>query len=150
MIDPTFLAGLRHRYRAELVLVLVQLEQLCPGWWMTIDQLAQQLGTDRSTLTRNLRKLDRYKLIRRTSFSNSGGTWIWWVQRNADDAPRAEDEPAWVVRSVQTRHLYRIPISQKWQWAERHKVERNTMRSFLAGGQTTMQGHWQLVATPHD
>ena len=150
MIHPPYLAALRHRYRAELVLVLVQLDQVCPGWWGSIEELAEQLGTDRATLNRSLRKLERLEMVRRASNSNSGGTWLWWVKRSENDQPRPEDEPAWTVRHLSNRTLERIPMSQRWQWAAHRGVPRNTMRSFLTGGQTTLRGRWQLVATPYD
>lgn len=150
MINPTYLAALRHRYRSELLLVMVQLEQVCPGWWSSLEELAEQLGTDRATLNRSISKLERLNMVRRASNSNSGGTWLWWVKRSEDDQPRPEDEPAWVVRHIGCKTLERIPMSQRWQWAERRGVPRNTMRSFLVGGQTVLRGRWKLVATPHD
>ena len=60
-----------------MVLLLVQLEQVCPGWWVDLSQLAEQLGTDRATLNRSLVQLERLDLIRRYSLANGGGTWIW-------------------------------------------------------------------------
>lgn len=150
MIEPQFLASLRRRHRAELVLVMVQLEQLAPGWWLTLHDLAEQLGTDRATLNRSIRKLENLGLLRRASISNSGGTWIWWVQRHEADAPRPEDEPAWVVRDLSRHRSARIPLSGRWEWARRQGIPRGTMRSFLAGGQRVLRDRWELVATPMD
>lgn len=150
MIEPSFLASLRHRYRSEMVLVLVQLEQLCPGWWLDIAQLAEQLGTDRSTLNRSLLKLDRMGLIRRASMSNGGGTYLWWVQRHEGDVPQPEDEPAWVIRDLSCRKRERITFAQRWAWADRHGIPRNTLRSFLSGQQRVLRERWDLVATPMD
>lgn len=150
MIESQFLASLRRRHRAELVLVLVQLEQVCPGWWLSLQQLAEQLGTDRATLNRSVRKLEDLGLLRRASVSNTGGTWIWWVQRSEHDAPGPEDEPAWVVRNVKSRMLHRVTIADRWDWAKRHGIPRGTMRGFLAGDQELMRKRWQLVSTPID
>jgi hypothetical protein len=150
VIAPDFLAALRRQYRAELVLVLVQLEQQTPSWWLTLQELAEQLGTDRATLNRSIRKLEDLGLLRRSSLSNNGGTWIWWVQTTADAAPGPQDEPAWVVRDIRSRMHYRIAISERWDWAKRRKIPRQTMRSFLAGGQQVLREQWQLVSTPLD
>lgn len=149
MIVPEFLAALRRRYRAELVLVLVQLEQVCPGSWLTLQELAEELGTDRATLNRSLRKLENLDLIRRASVSNYGGTWVWWVKRHEWDAPRAEDEPAWVIR-YRGGGLYRVPLSDRNGWAKRRGIPAQTFRSFLAGNQRVMRGRWELVSTPLD
>ena len=150
MIAPDFLAALRRQYRAELLLVLVQLEQLAPGWWLTIAELADQLGTDRATLNRSIRKLEDAGLLRRSSISNTGGTWIWWVQRDANDAPRLDDEPAWVVRDVKRRETQRITINKRWSWAQRQGIPRGTMQSFLGGYQRLLRGRWEVIASPTD
>ena len=150
MIAPEYLAALRRQYRSELVLALVQLEQVTPGWWLTIEELADQLGTDRSTLNRSIRKLEQLGLLRRASYSNCGGTWIWWVQRNATDQPAPDAEPAWVARDVKRRLLERIPISSRWQWAAKHQIPRGTMSSWLYGYQRLLRDRWEIVSTPHD
>lgn len=89
MIEPAFLAQLRRQLRAEQAMTLVQIEQLVPNWWPTITDLAEQLGTDRATLNRCLSNLQRQGLLSRVSRGNSGGTWIWWVKRSADELPSA-------------------------------------------------------------
>jgi hypothetical protein len=150
VIDSAFLASLRRRHRAELVLVLVQLEQLAPGWWLTLQELAEQLGTDRATLNRSIRKLEDLGLLQRASISNSGGTWIWWVKKAEGDEPRPEDEPAWVLRDLSRQVHQRVPISKRWAWAQRHGIPRQTMRSFLAGNYRVLRERWELVATPMD
>ena len=151
MIAPEFLAALRRRHRAELVLVLVQLEQLAPGWWLTLQDLADQLGTDRATLNRSVRRLEDLGLLRRASISNTGGTWIWWVQRSATDQPRPEDEPAWLLAdSARKGRRERVTISRRWQWAAEHGIPRPTMQSFLGGHQQTLRGRWRIVGTPMD
>lgn len=150
MIQAEFLAELRGRHRAELVLVMVQLEQLFPGYWSDLSDLAEQLGTDRATLNRSIRKLEDLGLLRRASISNGGGTWVWWVARHRDDRPDEADEPAWVVRDVGTHRTQRIGLTQRWEWARRHDVPRQTLRSFLAGNQLVMRERWRLVSTPLD
>ena len=150
MIEPEFLASLRRRHRAELVLVMVQLEQLAPGWWLTLQELAEQLGTDRATLNRSIRKLEDLGLLQRASLSNCGGTWIWWVQRHDADAPRPDAEPAWVLRDACGKRRERVTIGRRWAWADRHGIPRQTMRSFLAGHQRVLRERWELVATPMD
>lgn len=130
--------------------MLVQLEQVAPGWWLTLHELADQLGTDRATLNRSIRKLEDLGLLRRASISNGGGTWIWWVQRDEADAPRPEDEPAWVVRDLERQRTVRITLGERWIWAQREGIPRGTMRNFLAGGQQVLRERWRLLATPLD
>ena len=150
MIEPEFLASLRRRHRVELVLVLVQIEQVVPGWWLTLQELAEQLGTDRASLNRTIRKLEDLGLLRRASISNCGGTWIWWAARHEGDAPRPEAEPAWVLRDARAKRQERVTIGQRWAWAQEHGIPRQTMRSFLAGHQRVLRERWELVATPMD
>ncbi len=51
MIDPPYLAQLRRNLRAEQAMTLVQIEQLVPGWWPTLTDLAEQLGPLFNTTT---------------------------------------------------------------------------------------------------
>lgn len=95
-------------------------------------------------------QLERLDLIRRFSLSNGGGTWVWWVKRSADDAPRPQDEPSWLIRDHEGQQSRRIPVSQRFQWADAHGIPRQTMRSFLAGNQRLLRGRWELRATPLD
>jgi DNA-binding HxlR family transcriptional regulator len=150
MIAPDYLAALRRQHRSELVLALVQLEQVVPGWWLTIEELAKQLGTDRSTLSRSIRKLERLGLIKRASYSNCGGTWIWWAARSATDQPAPDAEPAWIARDTKRRMLERIPISSRWQWAAKRGIPRGTMSSWLYGYQRLLRDRWEILGTPHD
>ena len=150
MIDPAYLATIRRQYRCELVLTLIQLEQLCPGWWLSMTELAEDLGTDRASLNRSISKLEALGLLKRASHGNGGGTWIWWVKTSPEDEPRPDAEPAWVVRDIRDRNRYRIPISDPYSWGKRRNIPRQTMRSFLAGGQLLMRGRWELVQTPMD
>jgi DNA-binding HxlR family transcriptional regulator len=148
MIDPDYLAALRRQHRPEMVLLLVQLEQVAPGWWQDLETLAEQLGRDRSTLNRSLRKLERIGLIRRASYSNCGGTWIWWVQRSATDQPAPDAEPAWVAHDVKRRLTERIPISSRWQWAAKRDIPRGTMSSWLYGRMRLLRNRWEIVESP--
>lgn len=145
-----FLAALRRRHRAEMVLVMVQLEQVCPGWWESLEDLAEQLGTDRATLNRSLRQLEDRGLIRRCSISNRSGTWIWWVKRREGDEPHADDEPAWVLRSTTSTHKTRVPISRRREWAERRGIPLPTLIGFLNGRQKVLRGQWTVAASPVD
>lgn len=150
MIDSAFLAQLRHQQRSELILLMVQLEQVVPGWWLTLSDLAEQLGTDHATLNRSLSKLQRLNLIRYTSVSNCGGTWLWWVKRTAADVPAPEAEPAWIIKDINRRSTTRIPISTRAEWAARHGIPYPTLRGFLAGHQMTLRNRWRVVSSPID
>ena len=152
MIEPEYLAALRRRHRVELVLTMVQLAQRTPGWWLSLSELADELGTDRASLNKTLIKLEKLDLLRRWSISNTGGTLIWWVKQSEHDAPSPKDEPAWVLRNIRLAHsqLYRVTVADRWDWAKRRKIPRGTMRSFLAGHQRVMRGRWELVSTPMD
>lgn len=150
MIDPPFLAALRRQHRAELILLMVQLEQVVPNWWESITDLANQLGTDRSTLNHSLRELERRNLIRRASISNCGGTWVWWVKRHAADESSPSAEPAWKVKDLSNRTISRIPITGRANWAAKHGIAYSTLRSFLAGHQLTLYGRWIVQSSPLD
>ena len=98
----------------------------------------------------SLRHLEARTLIRRTSYGNKGGTWIWWVSRHADDAPRPQDEPAWIARDVKLRTTQRITVSSRWEWAKRHGIPKGTMTSWLYGHMTLLRGRWELIGSPLD
>ena len=150
MIDAEYLAQIRRQLRAELVITLVQLEQLCPGWWADLSELADQLGTDRASLNRSLTKLERLGLLRRERISNTGGNWVWWVKRHEGHEPQPQDEPAWSLRDVRVGKTIRVTIRDRWRWAQRHGIARPTMQSFLGGYQQTLQGRWKVTGSPWD
>ena len=150
VIAPEFLAQLRQQHRAEMVLVLVQLEQVCPGWWESLTDLAEQLGTDRATLNRSLRQLEDLGLIRRCSISNRSGTWIWWVKRYQRDYPRPGTEPAWRLQCQQTGTVTTIQVQQRREWATEHNVPLSTLIGFLHGRQHVLLRRWQVISTPWD
>ena len=141
---------MRSRHRTELVLVLVQLEQLCPGWWPDLTDLAQRIGTDRASLNRTLTHLERHGLIGRASISNCGGTYLWWVKRSATDEQPPDAEPVWVLRDLRRNSTCRIPLTQRWEWGERHGVPVSTLGGFLAGHQTRLRNRWEVLSTPLD
>ena len=71
-------------------------------------------------------------------------------KRDEDDRPRLEAEPSWLIRDHEQQQSRRIPVSQRFEWAKRHGIPRQTMRSFLAGNQRLLRGRWELRATPLD
>jgi hypothetical protein len=150
VIEAEFLASLRRRHRVELVLTLVQLEQLCPGWWADLSEMAEQLGTDRGSLNKSLTKLEQLGLLMRSRIGNTGGNWVWWVNRSAEDRPRAADEPGWQLRDEVSDYSARVPISTRWEWAAKRGINKNTFSAFLNGGQKVLHGRWRIASTPWD
>jgi hypothetical protein len=150
VIDPTYLAQIRRRFRPELVIAMVQLEQVSPGWWATQIELAEQLGTEQKTLTGALSRLRAEGMICTTVMGKNGGTWIWWVKRSEADRPRPSDEPAWRVRDMTADGPIRIPVSKRWEWAEKREIPKATMQSFLHGYQLTLRKRWRIISTPWD
>lgn len=148
MIEPAFLAQLRRQLRAEQAMTLVQIEQLVPHWWLTITDLADQLGTERATLNRCLANLERRGLLRRISRGNSGGTWIWWVKRSADELPDDSGAPRWVLQDLNTRTRREIIVGQERAFAEAQGLSLNTVRNFLGGFRPVLAKRWQLVSSP--
>lgn len=149
-IDPAFLASLRRTLRAELLILLVQLDQVIPNWWPSLNDLADQLGTERSTLNKALLALDRKNLIARASISNHAGTWIWWVKTHPTDTPDPRHEPRWTLRDASRNRTEYIPVTGRQKWAERHGVPYATLRGFLAGRQFKLLNRWTLQSTPLD
>jgi hypothetical protein len=150
VIEPAYLATLRRRYRPELVIAMVQLEQVAPGWWPTQIELAEQLGTEPGTLKGALARLRADDLLRTTVMGRNGGTWVWWVKRSETDQPRPEDEPAWRFRDMGTNAVTRIPVSRRWEWAAAREIPKATMQSFIHGYQLTLRNRWRVMSTPWD
>ena len=148
MIQPAYLAQLRRELRAELVITLVQIEQLVPGWWCSLTDLAEQLGTDRDSLNRNILKLAALGLLRRVSRGNSGGTWIWWVKRSADDKPNDLEAPRWRLRDQVGGRAQEIIVGQERAFASAKGIPFNTVRNFLAGHRPLLAKRWKLVSSP--
>jgi hypothetical protein len=150
MIEPAYLAQLRRTMRAEHTITLVQIEQLVPNWWPTIDDLAEQLEMLPDTLHRTISKLERRGLLRRVSRSGGGGTWIWWVKRSAHDLPDDTYAPRWVLREVVGGRRRDIIVGQERAFAAAYGLPCNTVRSFLGGYRKVLAKRWQLVSSPLD
>ena len=148
MIDPAYLAHLRRQLRAEQAMTLVQIEQLVPGWWPTLTDLAEQLGTERATLNRCLSRLERQGLLRRVTRGNGGGTWIWWVKRSADDQPSDREAPRWVLRDVAGGRALVVILGQERAFAAAKGIPFNTVRNFLNGHRPMLAKRWRLVRSP--
>ncbi len=148
MIQPAYLAQLRRELRAELVITLVQIEQLVPGWWCSLSDLAEQLGTDRDSLNRNILKLAALGLLRRVTQGNGGGTWIWWVKRSADDQPNDLEAPRWRLRDQVGGRAQEIIVGQERAFASAKGIPFNTVRNFLAGHRPLLAKRWKLVSSP--
>lgn len=149
MIGPQFLSQLRQKHRAEMVLVLVQLEQIAPCWHQSISDLALEIGTDRATLNRSLSCLRKLGLLQYYSASN-GGCWIWWVKRCEDDAPDPNGEPCWQLRSSNNHATAKIPISKRREWAAARGIPLATLNSFLLGRHAVLRNHWRITKSPFD
>lgn len=150
MIHPEYLASLRKQHRAELVLVLVQMEQVTPGWWETLGELADELGTDRQTLNRALTKLEKLGLILRLSTGTNLGTWCWWVKRHRSDQPKTSLEPSWTLRDIQNETTERLLVRNRWQWAKERGIPRPTFQGFLEGRQRVLRQRWEIIGSPFD
>jgi hypothetical protein len=148
VIQSAFLAQLRRELRAELVILLVQIEQLVPNWWPTLTDLAEQLGTDRATLNRGLAQLERRGLLRRVTRSNCGGTWIWWVKRSADAQPDDTSAPRWILGEVTCGRRREIIVGQERAFAASYGLSHHTVRGFLAGHQPVLAKRWRLISSP--
>ncbi len=148
MIDPSYLAHLRRQLRAEQTMTLVQIEQLVPGWWPTLTDLAEQLGSERATLNRCLSRLERQGLLRRVTRGNGGGTWIWWVKRHADDQPDDAGAPRWALRDTVCCRRVEIIVGKERAFAAAKGIPFNTVRNFLAGHRPLLSKRWRLVSSP--
>jgi len=148
VITPAYLADLRRQLRAEQTMTLVQIEQLCPGWWPTLTDLAEQLGTERATLNRCMAKLERAGLLRRVTRGNFGGTWIWWVKRSAADQPNDSGAPRWVLKDTVCNRRLEIIVGQERAFAEAKGIPYHTVRNFLAGHRPLLAKRWRLISSP--
>jgi hypothetical protein len=148
VIDPPYLAQLRRELRAEQAMTLVQIEQLVPGWWPTLTDLAEQLGTERATLRRTIGRLERQNLLRRVTRGNSGGTWIWWVKRSANDKPSDADAPRWRLRDMACNRSQVIIVGQERQFAAAKGIPYHTVRNFLGGHRPMLAKRWKILSSP--
>ena len=151
MIDPKFLSLLRQKHRCEPLLIMVQLEQLCPNWWMTQKELSGELGLKcTKTLNLNLKLLQKAGLIRYTSVCSNFGTWLWWVKRSERDRPDESAAPHWKVYDRNRRMYEQIMVGESEQWAKRRGYNYLTVRSFLSGKQKLLDGRWQMLYGPYE
>jgi hypothetical protein len=147
MINPPFLADLRRRLRAEVVLLYVQLEQVCPQWWTSQREMAEELGVQPATLCRALQRLRHYDLIRTTGSKH--GTIVWWVRRHQAETPDESLAPAWILRD-RKRLLHRVPLGQERQWCKDHKVSYRSFQMLAGGHCHWLKDRWELRNTPMD
>jgi hypothetical protein len=149
MIDSDFLSKLRKKYQPCTLLLMVQLDQRCPGWWQNLTELASELGMDIYTLRRNLQRLDKYGLVARYSAHGIGsGTYVWWVKKNEDDKPPAP--PAWKLRNIENGSVKVIQVGQIYNWARANGMKPDTVHSFLRGYIKLLNNRWKLVSNPMD
>ncbi len=148
MIDPNFLASLRQQYYASQLLLLVQLEQVTPGYWLTQRELADQLNINVETLRGTMRWLQDRDLVRYTCTMR--GTWVWWVARKQGEKPDLSQEPCWRIRNVRQRATERVPMSAASAWAEKRGIHRETFKHWLMGTTRLLDGRWELAGTPMD
>ena len=150
MIDPSYLATLRSQMRAELVLTMMQLDPLVPGWWESRHALGAELGVTGFALGANLSALARKGLVAHAPLNGGSGTFVWWVKRSPIDMPDPALVPAYVVRNITRRLHERIPVNGITQWAAVRGISRSTMGDFLGGRVKKLRNRWELVSTPYD
>lgn len=148
MIEPVFLAALRRQHYAPQLLLLVQLEQLTPGYWLTQADLADQLGITPETLRKSMAWLRDRDLLRFTC--GMRGTWVWWIARREGERPDESQEPCWVFRRRSTGNLHRVPMSGVEAWAARRRIHKETLKHWLMGTTRVLAGRWELAGTPMD
>lgn len=149
MIEPDYLSFLRGKHNAQDILLLVQLEQIIPGWWQSQPELAKQLGLEPHSTGMALRRLHKRKLIEMTPYGK-GGTFIWWIKRSASDKPLLSQAPSWRVKDIKTGKIEDVFIHERRAWAERNNLNYNSFRVFLYGYRKIMAGRYKLISTPID
>ena len=151
MIDPSYLATLRSsQLRPELLLTMVQLAPMVPGWWEGHEQMAAELGLTPHTFSYHLKALSRKGLVAQKTFLNGAGTFVWWVKHSPTDTPDPLAVPAYVVRNIERREHVRIPVDGITEWAKRRGIPRTSMWAFLSGGRRVLRSRWELVSSPYD
>ena len=150
MVQPEFLAALRRQYNCQDLLLMIQLEQVFPGFWINFNELSEQLGCERATLYRGIKRLRERGLLCYTTISNNGGVWVWWVKQNEQDSPNPDNEPAYVVLDCAQHKKFRIKINQRYEWAKCNGIPRQTMRSWLMGSSEMLRKRWRLISAPID
>jgi len=148
MIEPDFLARLRQQHYAPQLLLLVQLEQVTPGYWLTQAELAEQLGIGPETLRKSMAWLRDRDLLRFTCTMR--GTWVWWVARRQGEQPDESQEPCWVFRNLHNRYRPRVPMSGVEKWRQQQGIHKETMKHWLMGTTLVLNGTWVVASTPMD
>ncbi len=148
MIDPEFLSNLRRQHYAPQLLLLVQLEQVTPGYWLTQAELGEQLGIGPETLRKSMAWLRDRDLLRFTCTMR--GTWVWWVARKQGEKPDESQEPCWLIRNAKNRMIQRVPMSEASMWAETRGIHQETFKHWLMGYYRVLDGRWELAGTPMD
>ncbi len=83
------------------------------------------------------------------SRGNSGGTWIWWVKRSADDQPNDLEAPRWRLRDVVScRGNLEVILGQERAFAAAKGIPLATVRAFLAGHRPLLAKRWKLLSSP--
>ena len=149
MIEPDYLAFLREKCDTRDILFLVQLEQLVPGWWPNVGELAELLNVRPDTAAQALRRLKKQGLIKVTAYGK-GGSFIWWIKRSSKDKPDPRLAPSWKVKDITTGKVEDVFIHQRRMWAERNNLHYPSFRMFLYGYRKVMAGKYKLVSTPID
>ena len=149
MLCPDYLSFLRGKYNAQDLLLLVQLEQIVPGWWQNQKELAKQLGTEPHATAQALRRLKARGLVEVVAYGK-GGSFIWWVKKSARDRPVLSDAPSWVIKNIETGKKEEVFVHERRSWAERNGLNYDSFRLFLYGYRKVMAGKFQLVSTPID
>lgn len=149
MIEADYLSFLRSKYNCQDLLLMVQLEQIVPGWWSNQSELAKQLGTESHTTSQALRRLRKRGLVEAIAYGK-GGTFIWWVKRSSKDKPKLSEMPSWSIKNILTGKTERVSICDRQSWAERNGLHYGSFRLFLCGYRKIMDKRFQVVATPID
>jgi hypothetical protein len=149
MIDADYLSFLRSKYNCQDLLLMVQLEQITPGWWPNQPELAKQLGMEPHTASQALLRLRKRGLVEAITYGK-GGTFIWWVKRSAGEKPKPSEMPSWTVKNILTGKTEKVTILDRQGWAERNGLHYDSFRLFLNGYRKIMDKRFQVVSTPID
>lgn len=139
---------MRRHQRAEITLAWIQLSLLCPGRWPSITALANDLGIDKASIGRVIGRLENLGLIQLSSLSKRSTVWLWWVKKFEGDCPSPLDEPFWQIADLETGDIHEIPVSQRYAWADRHRISARTFNDFIAKRQEVLYGKWKIVKWP--
>lgn len=148
MIEPKYLAQLRRTYRTEVVLTMVQLEQLIPGWWANYSDLAEQMGCNAEILSRTMVRLEGGGLIGKSGAAGRSGVWLWWIKRSADEVIDMSLQPCWILYDHTRGKRVRVPKGKEREWAESRGIVYSTFRSLMTGQTKMVNKRWTVVKGP--